>query len=277
MSSSQQETDSGGEPAALVDSPGPDPVGEAALIDREAPSLIDLMPRRGPRRSRARQPSLSREQIVRAAVELADADGAEAISMRRIAARLGVGAMTLYGYVADRDALVAYMINEVVAEQGPLPDRPSGDWRADLEFMARWLRAICRKHPWLPAELGSLPFFISPKLLAEAEFALAVLEPRGLDPRTAGAVLRMINNYVVGTVLREPGQSPTVGIDDSPASQAAITVYLQQIAASGRYPYMSQMARIVTEGRDLDADESFELGLRCLLDGVALLLADRAC
>ena len=108
-----------------------------------------------PRRSSARQPSLSREQIIRAAIDLADAEGPEAISMRRIAARLGVGAMTLYGYVADRDALLAYMINEVAAEMGP-PRRPSVSWRADLELVARGFRDICRRHPWLPPQLGTI-------------------------------------------------------------------------------------------------------------------------
>ena len=67
----------------------------------------------------ARPASLSRRQIIQAAIELADAEGPEAISMRRIATRLRIGAMTLYGYVADRDALIAHMINEVAAEIRP--------------------------------------------------------------------------------------------------------------------------------------------------------------
>lgn len=244
----------------------PDPGGEL-------PALIDLMPRRGARRAGGRQPSLSREQIVRAAIELADAEGPEAISMRRIAGRLGVGAMTLYGYFADRDALLAHMINEVTVEQGPLSQRPSSSWRTDLELVARGLREICHKHPWLPGELGSLPFLVAPRLLAPAELILAALEPHGLDLPTAAAVLRLLNNYVVGTALREATDASTSSTDSSPERQAAVTAYLKQLAAVGRYPHMSDMARIVVEGRDLTADDSFELGLQCLLDGVAALLA----
>ena len=126
--------------------------------------------------------------------------------MRRIATRLGIGAMTLYGYVADRDALIAHMINEVAAEVS-LPGQPSGSWRADLELVARGLRDVCRRHPWLPAHLGTLPFLIAPRLLAPAELVLAALEPLGVDTQTSGAILRLLNNYVIGTALRE-GDGP---------------------------------------------------------------------
>ncbi len=238
----------------------------------ELPSLIDLLPRRGPRRPRARQPSLTRDQIIRAAIELADAEGAEAISMRRIAARLGVGAMTLYGYVADRDALLAYMINEVAAEMGP-PGRPSGSWRADLELVARGLRDICRRHPWLPAQLGTLPFLIAPRLLAPAELVLAALEPLGIDLQTAGAVLRLLNNYVVGTTLREAADPPAASTDGTADYQSAMAAYLRQLAASGYYPLMSRLGLTVLDGSVLTADQSFDVGLQCLLDGIGALAA----
>jgi AcrR family transcriptional regulator len=241
----------------------------------ELPSLLDLLPRRRPRRPRARQPSLSREQIIRAAIELADAEGPEAISMRRIAARLGVGAMTLYGYVADRDALLAYMINEVAAEMGPL-GRPSGSWRADLELVARGFRDICRRHPWLPAQLGTLPFLIAPRLLTPAELVLAALEPLGIDLQTAGAVLRLLNNYVVGTTLREAADAPATGTDGPDGYQPAMAAYLRQLAASGHYPLMSRLGLSVLEGSVLTADQSFDVGLQCLLDGVGALVAQHA-
>jgi AcrR family transcriptional regulator len=235
----------------------------------ELPSLIDLLPRRESRRSRARQSSLSREQIIRTAIELADADGPEAISMRRIAAQLGVGAMTLYGYVADRDALLAYMINDVAAEM-ELPARPSGSWRTDLELVARGFRHICRRHPWLPAQLGTLPFLIAPRLLDPAEFVLAALELQAVDLQTAGAVLRLLNNYVVGTTLREAADSP--GADGPAGYQSAMATFLRQLAASGRYPLMSRLGLTVLQGTVLTADQSFDVGLQCLLDGVSALV-----
>jgi AcrR family transcriptional regulator len=238
----------------------------------EVPSLIDLLPRRKPRRSRARQAALSREQIVKAAVALADAEGADAISMRRIAADLGVGAMTLYGYVADREALIGHMINQVSIEGGR-PGRPSGIWRADLELVARRFRAVCLRHPWLPAVLGTRPFLLSPTLLGWAEFVLATLEPHGLDLPTAAAALRLVNNYVLGTTLRDASDAQAASTEQSPVYQAAVASYLQQLSATGRYPHMSRMTQIIAEGRDLSPDQSFDVGLQCLLDGIGTLIA----
>lgn len=241
--------------------------------DGELPSLADLLPRRTRPRSRARQPSLSREQIVRVAVELADAEGPDAISMRRIAARLGVGAMTLYGYVADRDALLAHMINEVVAETGPW-GVSSGSWRADLECHARQFRDLCLRHSWLPVELGTAPFLIAPRLVAAAEFVLAALEPQGIDPDTAGAVqdaqqLRCRHRAAGGHRIAGRGRArhgcvPGGGSLLSPADRRERPL-----------PAHEQAGRSGAGGR-LSADESFGLGLNCLLNGVGALIAEAA-
>jgi AcrR family transcriptional regulator len=238
----------------------------------ELPSLIDLLPRRAAGRSRARPASLSRRQIIQAAIELADAEGPEAISMRKLATRLGIGTMTLYGYVADRDALIAHMINEVVVEIA-VPGQPSGSWRADLERVAHGLRDTCRRHPWLPAHLGTLPFLIAPRLLAPAESVLAALEPTGTDIQTSGAILRMLNNYVIGTALREATDQPPAGTGSQADYQAATAAYLRQVAASGHYPLMSKLGLGVLDGSNLTADQSFDIGLQCLLDGIGVLIA----
>lgn len=240
--------------------------------DSALPSLIDFLPRRSAGRSRARQATLNRQQIIQAAIELADAEGPESISMRKIAARLGVGAMTLYGYVADRDSLIARMINEVAGEFD-LPSQPSGNWRADLELVARELRDTCRRHPWLPAQLGTLPFLIAPRLLAPAEFVVAALVPLGVDIPTAGAILRLLNNYVIGTALREATDQPHQGARDPAGNRTAMAAYLQQVAASGHYPLMSKLGQHSFDGTDLGGDQSFDLGLRCLLDGIGILIA----
>ena len=134
------------------------------------------------------------------------------------------------------------MINEVVAETGPW-GVSSGSWRADLECHARQFRDLCRRHSWLPVELGTAPFLIAPDLVAAAEFVLAALEPQGIDPDTAGAVLRMLNNYVVGTALREVTESRGAGTHNTVVYQAAVASYLQQIAATGPLPAHEQAGR----------------------------------
>jgi AcrR family transcriptional regulator len=210
---------------------------------------------------------VTREQIVHGAIELADAEGWEAISMRRIATRLGVGTMTLYGYVADRDALRAYMLDEALGEV-ELPAAPSGDWRADLELLAREFRTLCQRHVWLPAVLGTSAFMEAPRVLPAIEFCLAALVPFGMDVQQAGEVLRLINNYVVGVTLREASESRTVGTRTATGYEPAVAAYLQQVMSTGRFPAFTRLARVILDGRDLHPDQSFEVGLGFMLDGV---------
>lgn len=236
--------------------------------DPELRSLADLLASRRTRRPRrGAQPALSRDEIVRTAMRLADAEGLEATSMRRIATELGAGTMTLYGYVADREALHAAMLDEALGEI-ELPERRSG-WRDDLEVAARQLRGVCRRHPWVAQLLGNTPVFHAPRWLRTLEFSLTALEPFGMDVRRAAAIGRMVNNFVVGTTLRDTSEiRPAEPEGDEAAYRAATTAYLQQVVASGRYPAFSRLARVMIEGRDLDADENFDVGLQCLLDGV---------
>lgn len=114
----------------------------------------------------------------------------------------------------------------------------------------------------------------APRLLAAAEFALAALQPHGIDPPAGVAVVRALNNYVVGATLREAAETRAVA-SGGPAYQAAVTSYLRQLAASSRYPHMSTFAQILGEGGDLGPAHSFELGLQCLLDGIGRLITDR--
>lgn len=241
----------------------------SAAPDSELRSLADLLQGRRLRRPRkTSHPALTRDQIVRTAMRLADSEGAQAITMRRIAADLGAGTMTLYGYVPDRDALLAFMLDEALSEVD-LPDRPSGGWRADLELAARRFRSVCRLHPWVPPLLGGTPVVLAPRWLRTIEFCLCALEPLDADVRTAAAMVRMLNNYVIGTTLRATSE---LRVGDFGADQVAhrtmVTAFLQQVAASGRFPAFSKLARLMLEGGDLDPDESFDAGLRCLLDGI---------
>src|SRR6266568_382388 len=229
--------------------------------------LVDLLPRPRPRRPRGQQRKITREQIVHGAIGLADAEGVEAISMRRIASHLGVGTMTLYGYVADREALRAYMLDEALGEV-VLPPAPSGDWRADLELLAREFRSLCKRHPWLPAVLGTSAFMAAPRVLPAIEFCLDALEPFGMDVQQAGEVLRLIKNYVVGVTLREASESRNAGAHTSPSYEPVVAAYLEQLISTGRFPAFSRLARLILDGKDLHPDESFEIGLGSLLDGV---------
>src|SRR6266498_5417203 len=99
------------------------------------------------RGARGPQPSLNRRRIARAAIEIADAEGIDAVSMRKVAARLESGTMSLYRYLDRKDDLIDMMVDEVLGEG--MRWALSGDWRADLAEVARDIRRVTLRHPWL--------------------------------------------------------------------------------------------------------------------------------
>lgn len=115
----------------------------AKSVDPEQLWLRPAEPRRG------RRPSFSRETITAAAVAVADAEGLDAVTMRRVAAEVGAGVMSLYSYAPDKETLLALMVDHVSGELR-ITDPPSGDWRADLKTVAHLQRAHMLRHPGCP-------------------------------------------------------------------------------------------------------------------------------
>jgi AcrR family transcriptional regulator len=220
------------------------------------------------RRKRAQPTALTREQIVRAAIEIADADGLEAISMRRIAQRLGAGAMSLYWHVASKEELLSLVYDEIFGEIEPLAPR-TGDWRADAERMAHATRAVMLRHPWMVSVVGNQPA-LGPNLLQHIESSLAVLEPLELDPAFALSIMSTIDNAVTGFVVQElqhrayfEGQNLT-----EEELFASLEPYLRQQLATGRYPLFERSLDSLLA--TMNEAEKFQFGLDCLLDGIAL-------
>ena len=146
-------------------------------------------PRRGPRQS------LSVEGIVGAAIEVADADGLEALSMRRVAGRFGVNAMALYTYVPGKAELVDLMLDRVIGEAAR-PDGVGG-WRAGLELYAREAWALYHRHPWVlrvPYSRG----LMGPNQAAALDSALRTLSGIGLSDAEMVAVFGVVSGYVQG-------------------------------------------------------------------------------
>ncbi len=241
--------------------------------DQEKPSTFDLVWARPERATRAQQPSLSRDHIVRAAIALADAEGAQALSMRRIATTLGVGTMSLYWHIPRKQDLFDLILDALYGEID-LPTRPSGDWRADLRQIAVQMRSLLRRHAWLSALLNSRPPF-GPNGLRYAEFCLAALDSLGLASATMISIFETLDGYVVGfvqTKLAEEEARRQSGLTEQ-EWRRALELYLQQVGATGRYP---TFARLLREEQDLNDEETgFAFGLDCVLDGIATRLAAR--
>jgi len=217
---------------------------------------------------------LSRERVVRAAIAVADDEGLAALSMRGVAARLGVAAMSPYRYVDGKDDLVLHMTDTVLAEIA-YPEKPGDGWRDRLESGARALWELHRAHPWL-AQLGPLTRpLVLPNLIAHSEWMLTALDGLGLAPATMFHVNVLLYGHVQGVAVhleREAQAAGATGLTDREWLDTQ-TPALRKIAASGEHPTFSRVVEALDrDGYDLELDELFRFGLSALLDGLTPLI-----
>lgn len=232
---------------------------------RHKPTLWERLegPARGPR------PALTHQQIARAAVEIADADGLGAVSMRNLAERLGVATMGLYRYVSGKDDVYELMLDAVIAEI----ELPDAGWREVADAYARQLRALSLRHPWMHQAFARVPASLSPASAALIEKALASVDGLGLDVDTMMAVFGAVNAFTRGAAFAEVAQREALSSHGWTSEDDARLAYLPLVhwmLGTGRYPALS---RYIIEGsNEDDAEWQFEFGLGCVLDGIAARL-----
>jgi len=216
--------------------------------------------------------ALSLDRIVRAAVEIADAEGLEALSMRRVAAALGAGTMSLYRHVSGKDDLIDLMA-EAVLEEAEIesPAGPDG-WRERLAAYARAMWALYRRHPWLLQVLSATRPRLVPRGMAKTEWLLRAVEGLSGDLPTMVRAVVTVTGYVQGMAMflvSDLDAERRTGL----AKQQWWELNRERwraLAASGPYPIL---ARIAEEGQeDVGLDEEFEFGLQRMLDGLARYL-----
>ncbi|MGW2419391.1 TetR/AcrR family transcriptional regulator C-terminal domain-containing protein [Streptomyces sp. NPDC001709] len=224
----------------------------------------------GPTDASSGQAALTLGRIVAAAVTVADTEGLAAVSMRRVAAELGVAAMSLYRHVADKDDLLTRMMDTVIAER-PLPADPPAGWREAIELAARQLWGLFRRHPWLAPALSVTRPQVITSALPYSEWMLATLHAHGLDLHSAFTAHLMLLNYARGIAVNleaEKDAEAHSGLDSEEWMDTQEPALLA-ILATGRFPALSRLAET---SYDLDLDALFEFGLQRLLDGLASLL-----
>lgn len=197
----------------------------------------------------------NRAEITAAAVELADREGLEAVSMRRVASVLGTGAASLYRYVATRDDLLDLMTDSTASEYN-LP-APSGDWQADLLTIARQARQIMRRHPWLPAMVMGRPV-LGPQGIDLLEHVLDVLADHPAGPERKLEAFALLSGLTALFV-----QNEMVAADISATRQSA---YLRHVAAAGSHPRIT--ALLAASPPDDNSIERFDAVLVRALTGV---------
>jgi AcrR family transcriptional regulator len=228
-----------------------------------------------PRRDRG----LSRDEIVSAAIAVADAEGPDAISMRRIARELSAGAMSLYWYVASKEELLDLMLDAIEAEI-EVPE-PSGDWRADLGAFAHRTRAALSRHMWAIEFIGTRPPS-GPNDVRNLERLLSLLDATGVDDfRVIMGVFMTVATFVIGAVMREAQelrfqreQERVQGNLTEAELQAEHERYYAWFKNSGHYPHITRLMESGIDPDDPDTrEERFQFSLDCVLDGIAGRLA----
>ncbi|SHG04081.1 TetR/AcrR family transcriptional regulator [Streptoalloteichus hindustanus] len=237
----------------------------------------DEVPTVWARATRARRgqsgPALTREQIVRAAVELLDAEGPDGLSMRRLGARLGAGATSLYWHVANKNELLELVFDEVMGEVATAP--PSGDWRADLLAFAHEMRSLMFRHPWVVALFGTSPN-VGPHGLALANAAAEVLTAGGFAPSEVDNAISLVMDYVIGSVATELAWILRVRRDvvDVERWTAALQDYLRE--ALKPYPSLWEFWRAGLEMEDeRRREDRYVFGINRVMDGLEVYVAQR--
>ncbi|MBF9131636.1 winged helix-turn-helix transcriptional regulator [Plantactinospora sp. S1510] len=219
---------------------------------------------------------LGPDRIVRTAVRLADAEGLETLSMRRVATALDAGVMSLYRHVPGRRQLVNLMVETVFGELD-YPDPGPAGWRARIEFSARREWAMYQRHPWvLSIVAGTTRPPLGPNVLANVEWVLRAVDGFGLDRATMTQIYFTVSDYVQGAALYIRNETEDERRTGVTAEQwwAAEAATLLRLLCSGRFPLLSGLFDRAASAPTLVVKD-FEFGLRRVLDGLEVFLAEQ--
>jgi AcrR family transcriptional regulator len=225
--------------------------------------------RRGPK------PSRSVDEVVAAAVALADAEGLAALSVRRVAEALRLSPMSLYTYVPSKAELVDLMLDRVAGEIPP-PDAPG--WRGRLEQLARGRWAMAQRHPWL-MQVGMHRPPLGPHVLAAAEQGLKAIDGLGLTEAEMDQLTTVIGDYVRGAIRAALDAHEVERLSGMSDEQwwAVNQPLLQEMIDPARYPTIMRIGEAYKAGRIAppDHERNFEFGLQRVLDGIAVFIEQR--
>ena len=200
-----------------------------------------------------RRRPLSRERVLRAALELVDAEGVEALTMRRLGRELGIEAMSLYGYVRSKQDLVEGVVEQVF-RQMPLIVPGPGTWQDRIRHHAATYRQVLLDHPHAVRLVAGRPL-VTEGTAAFVESALAELRSLGLDLDSADRVLGVIASFTLGLVAEQVGNQTRPWSHPDPVDEA-------------RFPLVAALG----EMKPADYDQEFELGLDFIVAGLERLL-----
>lgn len=247
-----------------------DPARSMALLWRDA--MPSEPAGRGPK------PGLTVDKIVAAAIDLADAEGLVALSMRRVADRLGVGTMSLYTYVPSKAELIDVMFDTACGSV-PGDPHPDGGWRERLAAIARANWDLYRRHPWMLQVMAMARPPLGPNNIAGYERDLRAVDGIGLTDLEMDSVVNMVAVYVQGaarTAVDAAGTERDTGMTDS-QWWSAYEPLLEKVFDPVRFPVAARVGAAAGEAYQAayDPEHGFEFGLERILDGIEALVRSR--
>ena len=207
---------------------------------------------------------LTRDRILQAAIELADASGIEALSMRRLAQELGVEAMSLYHHVRSKGDLLAAIVDIVVAEIDLEPDGP--EWKAAIRRHAISAHEVLLRHPWA-ANLMLASTDVLPGRLRYMDILLRRLREAGFSPVQTHHGYHALDSHIMGFTLWLAGIMSTVGDLDTTGATFLRTL------PPGEFPYLVEHVEGHLSGANEGGEGEFAFGLDLILDGLERILA----
>ncbi|GIL25232.1 TetR/AcrR family transcriptional regulator C-terminal domain-containing protein [Actinocatenispora comari] len=246
-------------------------VGTVVADVGRSPEPIATPARRGGQRPPRPATPAGRDEVVHAAIALADADGLTGVSMRRVATELGIATMSVYRHVASRDELVTLMLDTAIGER-PLPDPPPAGWRARCEAAARAMWGFCQRHPWAAQALSMTRPQSIPNGMDYSEWLLAAFDGYELELDTRfqlGLSVLMYTRGLAVNIEPEVRAREDTGLTDEEWMLQQKPSMLA-IADQRRFP---QLSVAMHDEVDADLDSMFEFGLARLLDGIDSFLA----
>lgn len=201
--------------------------------------------------------ALDRQRVVAAAIALADREGLDAVSMRRLAAELDVTPMALYNHVANREDLVDAMVDAVITLPAPSPH--PGPWRDALSQRLLAMRAVMKRHPWAPAAIETRTL-ATPATLAHMDQLMAIMFAGGLSADLVHHAMHTLSTRMWGFTR---DVLPTPRMPEEPSERAALMA-----AFAATYPSIVLMATTAPGASEhCDADAEYRFALNVMLDG----------
>ncbi|GAA3106078.1 AcrR family transcriptional regulator [Kribbella aluminosa] len=211
--------------------------------------------------------TLSREQIVAAAMQVLDTEGVTGLSMRKLAAKLGSGATSLYWHVPTKDDLIDLLIDEVWGEID-VPEPDLAGWRSGALLFGHSMRSAVLRHPWLPEVMYTRPS-IGPKAMGLGARGMVLFGAAGFSEREVDLAMGAVMSYVLGTASAEVATREMARKSGSSEPEWIAELLEQAQSAAGDYPAMQESVRRRTV-TDLNTSltETFVYGFDALLDGL---------